>query len=65
MWKKPMVKEPEFSSKAFEELEKNQSSDITGGGFWGVGTCAAVGIACNTRKGGVCFGVCYVAGYRA
>lgn len=68
MWNKPRVKEPEFESKFFTEMDEEQAVNISGGNIgvcyvvgytcWSegglkIGTCYVAGIACNTKKGGL------------
>ncbi len=60
MWKKPMVKEPEFNSSVLEELEKEETMNVSGGA---IGSCYVAGYTCGWYKGSVKVGTCLVIGY--
>ena len=60
MWKKPIVKEPEFDSETFGVMDEKQTMDVAAGA---VGTCYIAGYTCSTKKGSWKVGTCIGIGY--
>jgi hypothetical protein len=60
MWKKPVLKTPDFKNLVCEELNELEALEINGEA---AGTCWGVGYACDTRKGGIRVGTCAIVGY--